>query len=198
MDLHPSRLVAVLFAACAIAATSCGGDSGSLLGAPPEGELMALPDDGPGSGSVPVLDVDGFVAVSANVATAGQPTPEQFAAAKAAGYGTIINVRTATEGAGDEQALVEAAGLRYVHLPIRGSDLCARHADALADAVVEAGGQPVLVHGSSGNRAGALWAVYRARHFGASPDAALAAGERAGLTNRKLRRFVERLLRQGL
>ena len=55
-----------------------------------------------------------------SVATAGQPTAEQFPAIKAAGFETIVNLALAdSPGAIDnEDALVRQLGLEYVHIPV--------------------------------------------------------------------------------
>lgn len=115
------------------------------------------------------------------VTTAGQPTAAAFAAAAAAGYRAVIDLRGAQEVRGlDEQATVEGLGMSYTTLPVEGgAGVTYRNAAAL-DRLLGELPRPVLIHCSSGNRAGALLAL-RAKLNGADNDVALALGVSAGL-----------------
>ena len=77
-----------------------------------------------------------------NVITAGQPSPADFEALKAAGVTHVINLRPATEDAGfDQAALMQKLGLDYMVIPVAGADdLNADTARAL-DAAEETRGQ---------------------------------------------------------
>ena len=114
--------------------------------------------------------------------TSAQPGVTDWSRLHALGVNTVINLRPAAEMAGrDERAEVRDAGLGYVSLPIAGADaITAENARALADAIASSQGK-VLVHCSSGNRAGALLAL-AAQAQGMRPENALALGKTAGLT----------------
>lgn len=117
------------------------------------------------------------------LAISGQPTDGDLAAAKAAGYRTVVNFRDpGEEGYVDERAAVEALGLRYVAIPVKGHGIDASHADALDPVLSDAGAGPALLHCRSGTRATMAWTVWLARHGGLSPDDAIVYGERAGLS----------------
>lgn len=126
----------------------------------------------------------------ADVATAGQPSPEQLRAAKAHGLRRIVNLRPHSEPIGfDEAAVAAELGIDYVNIPVAGpGDLSADKARALDAALRDAGG-PVLVHCASSNRVGALFAL-RAQQQGQSAEAALEVGRAAGL------RAMEPVVRQ--
>ncbi|MEL7187283.1 MAG: sulfur transferase domain-containing protein [Pseudomonadota bacterium] len=116
-----------------------------------------------------------------DVISAGQPdeaTVEQYAAA---GYKTVIDLRTAGEDRGmDEPAVVAAAGMKYVSLPVSRSDITFEKAKQL-DALLGSEEGPVVLHCGSGNRVGALMAL-RASLKGKSDDEALQVGREFGLT----------------
>ncbi len=126
---------------------------------------------------------DDFMHPRADLLTAGQPAATAWAGLHQRGVTTVINLRTAGEMAGrDEAAAVAAAGMHYIHLPVAGAgDIDAAHADKLWQEIERAPGR-VLVHCASGNRVGALLAIGAARHGGMSPAEALAFGKKAGLT----------------
>jgi len=116
------------------------------------------------------------------ITSAGQPTSEQFTAAAAEGFKTVIDLRPASEDHGlDEKATVEKLGMKYIVLPVSGGkDITYANAAALDKLLGEAKG-PVLLHCASGNRAGALLAL-RAKLKGADDEAALALGVASGVT----------------
>jgi len=122
----------------------------------------------------------------AGVLTGGQPSQEQIAAAGAAGYKTVINLRPDTEpGFEWEPAAVKAAGMSYVSIPVAGAaGLTKDNVTKLDAALKEAAAKgPVLMHCASGNRDGAMLALRAAWIEGKDPAAALAFGKASGLTH---------------
>ena len=117
------------------------------------------------------------------VYTAGQPAAGDWAALAGGGVRTVIDLRTPGELKDrDERAEVEAAGMRYVALPIAGHEgVTEDNAKTLVDMIAAADG-PVLVHCASGNRAGGLLALALAAQ-GMPAAAALEAGRAAGMTS---------------
>lgn len=120
--------------------------------------------------------------------TAGQPGPQDWASVAARGVTTVVNLRTAKEMEGrDEAAEVQASGMRYVAIPVDGVDgIDDASAASLQEALRVAAG-PVLVHCSSGNRAGGLLALMAARHEGLPAEQAIALGRAAGMASAEAR-----------
>jgi uncharacterized protein (TIGR01244 family) len=121
----------------------------------------------------------------AGVLSGGQPTQEQVAAAGAAGCKTVINLRPETEpGFAWEPEAVRAAGMAYVSIPVAGAAGLTRENVARFDAALEEATArgPVILHCSSGNRAGALLALRAAWLEGKDPATALEYGRASGLT----------------
>lgn len=162
-----TSLVAVALVACGGAAPRA--EEPVASDAPVEGgSALALPNQG--------QPEDG-------VTTGGVPTADDLAAAAAAGYTLVVDLRTETEaGQPDERAAVEGLGMRYESIPVAGADgVTPENAARLDEALAGAGG-PAIVHCASGNRAGALMAL-RAFAAGASVEDALAVGRSAGLAS---------------
>jgi len=128
------------------------------------------------------------------ITSAGQPTADQLAAAKAAGYKTVVNLRPASEDPSfDEAAKAEELGLGYVPIPISGpADLTEENAAKLLATLRDPGKMPMLVHCASSNRVGGLLAVGNAKLEGAAADDALKLGLAAGLS--KLEPAVRQIL----
>lgn len=120
--------------------------------------------------------------------TAGQPAAGDWQAIAARGVTTVVNLRTASELQGrDEAAEVRAAGMRYVEIPVAGADgITDANAGLLRNALASAEG-PVLVHCASANRAGGLLALAEARYGDAAPEQAIALGRKAGMASTEAR-----------
>ena len=123
----------------------------------------------------------GLHAPMPGVYTSAQPGAGDWMRLPALGIGTVINLRPRDEmPARDEAAEVRNAGLAYIEIPVTGADaITADNARVLWQALRGARGD-VLVHCSTGNRAGALLAL--AAHADGMPAGdALAFGKAAGL-----------------
>lgn len=130
-----------------------------------------------GSDEVPLRAVDDGLLAS------GQPPASQWTSIRARGVTTVINLRPADEMAGRDEALeVAVAGMAYRQLGIDGAQDLTEANAARIHAWIEAAPGPVLLHCSSGNRAGALLAVIAKRN-GMPIEAALELGRRAGMTH---------------
>lgn len=126
-----------------------------------------------------VSEVKNYNRATSQIATSGV-IGEGVSALAANGFKTIIDLRTEAEGTHEEQLAVEAAGMRYVNIPVTGAGINAEQLAAFTKAI-EATETPVLVHCASGNRAGALWATYRMSK-GVAPAIALEEGRTAGMS----------------
>ena len=116
------------------------------------------------------------------ITTAGQPDAGAFKVFADAGYVAVIDIRTAGEDRGlDEAAVVQGLGMDYLQMPVGGRDgITYENAEKL-DQLIELYDEPVLVHCGSANRVGALFALNVFRETG-DLDKALEAGRAAGLT----------------
>lgn len=149
-----------------------------------------------GSGP-PAVSAARFRAVDAGVAISGKPSDDALREAAAQGYRTVVDLRMDEESKdpGEEGKLVASLGMRYVRVPVARGSLEAEQADSLAAAIAPEGSEPVLIHCASGQRAGALWGLYLAKHRGRTPEEALAVADAVG-TGRDMRSALERCLRE--
>jgi len=128
------------------------------------------------TGAVPepvILSTEGlfqakFVSVGDDMYIAGQPTEKALRQLREKGVTTIVNLRMPEEMARvgfDEAALAKELGIRYVHIPMRGSKenpYGPNELDAFAAAMASAEGK-VLLHCTIAWRASHLWAAYLIR-----------------------------------
>ena len=134
-----------------------------------------------------VPTIQGYHRVSDQLATAGQPDEATLAQLKALGFRTVVNLRRTSEDpiVEKEKDLVEAAGLRYVSVPLTPATLTGADVDKVVAALAEPDAGPVLLHCHTGNRAGGVWAVIAAR--GGEPwEQAVEEGRHAGLASTEM------------
>ncbi|HSK03173.1 MAG TPA: sulfur transferase domain-containing protein, partial [Kofleriaceae bacterium] len=126
------------------------------------------------------------------VVTGGQPTEEQLQQAKASGVKIVVNLRTKGEKGEipDQAEKVAALGMKYVHMPIESKEwkgLDEDNARKLAELLAEG---PMLVHCTSGERVGALFALKAFYVDKQSTDEALEVGKAHGLSVEKVKKAV--------
>lgn len=130
------------------------------------------------------LDITGrfqaaFASVGDDMFIGGQPTEFALRELKAKGVTTVVNLRMPQEMEQvgfDEAALVKELGMRYVHIPMRGSaenPYGPKELDTFAAAMKSADGK-VLLHCTVAWRASHLWAAYLIRERKMPVEQALA------------------------
>ena len=131
----------------------------------------AAPADGRG-GSAAVTNlssirIDNFGQVDAGLYRGAQPEGRDYADLKALGVKTIVNL-TSDDAEANEQAMAEAAGLRYVSIPMNTHDVpTAAQLAQFLGIVNDAASQPIFVHCVGGrHRTGVMTAAYRMTHEG--------------------------------
>jgi uncharacterized protein (TIGR01244 family) len=135
-------------------------------------------------GRVPAeTDIPNYRVIAPDLAAAGQPTPEALRKLKQQGFRTIVNLRAASEpGVAEEKEIVESQGLRYVHVPMTAATFSLDDAKAVARVLDDEAAGPILLHCSSSNRVGGVWAVILAMR-GRSLEQAETEGRTAGLSS---------------
>jgi uncharacterized protein (TIGR01244 family) len=109
-----------------------------------------------------------FVSVGDDMFIGGQPTEKALRELKAKGVTTVVNLRMPEEMARvgfDEAALVKELGMKYVHIPMRGTadhPYGPKELDSFAAAMASAD-HKVLLHCTVAWRASHLWAAYLIR-----------------------------------
>ena len=132
----------------------------------------------------PDIDLPNAVTLFDSILIGGQPTQDHLREAADRGYQTVVNLRPPGEFTDwDQEALVSELGMQYENIPVAGeADITEENARQLADILDNDDNHPILMHCSSGNRVGALFAA-RAHYLNdEDPDVALEQGREAGLT----------------
>jgi uncharacterized protein (TIGR01244 family) len=120
-----------------------------------------------------------FVSVGDDMFIGGQPTEKAVRDLRAKGVTTIVNLRMPEEMSRvgfDEAALAKELGIKYVHIPMRGTPenpYGPKQLDTFSEAMASADGK-VLLHCTVAWRASHLWAAYLIRERHVPAEAAVA------------------------
>lgn len=166
-----------LFLILTIAVVGCQQAETETPAPAPSTEIVAeAPADAPALLPKQKAPMDGII-------TGGQPSPNDLAALRDAGYKTVLNMRKLDEqGVGNEAEVVEGLGMSYISLPIAGAPgLTKENVEAFA-AALEGAEYPLAVHCGSGNRVGAMFALKAFWLDGKNSDEALQIGLDSGMT----------------
>ena len=119
--------------------------------------------------------------------TGGQPTEQQLKAFKAAGGEVVLDNRDPMEQRGfDEPAVVRAAGLEYISLPIVHGAVTTDTMKRMYAAVKKLEGRKALLHCSSGNRTSAALIPYLMIEEQVDEETAVETAMKGGLRSAEL------------
>lgn len=108
-------------------------------------------------------DILNFVQIRDRLATAGQPTIEQFTQVKNAGYAIVINLAVPTsEGAiANEREIVENLGMQYFHIPVIWEEPTIADFEQFSNIMQTYRDQSIFVHCAKNMRVSAFVYLYR-------------------------------------
>lgn len=131
-----------------------------------------------------------------NLHISRQPDKKGFTKAADSGIGVVIDTRVPGELRWDEQAAVEATGMRYYNVPIarKGESLDAEALERITAIVRNHGDEQILMHCGSGNRVSAWLATHLVADHGLDEEEAIAIARRTGLTSAGLEERVRTYL----
>lgn len=107
-----------------------------------------------------------FVQINDRLATAGQPTIEQFSEIKNAGYKVVINLALPTSAGAipNERELVESLGMQYFHIPVAWESPTIEDFNQFATVMNTHANQSIFVHCAMNMRVSAFVYLYRRSH----------------------------------
>src|SRR5690349_5097352 len=144
--------------------------------------VLSIPAWAANTSAVEAAGIPNFHQVNEHIYRGGQPTDEGWTSLANLGVKTVIDLRREDEHSGGaEKQAVEAAGMRYVNVPMNGIVAPEEEDVAKVLAVLDSN-QPVFVHCKEGkDRTGTVIAVYRMGHDGWQNRAALKEAESYGM-----------------
>ena len=115
-----------------------------------------------------------FRAFGPKLATAGQPTEEQFESIQAAGFRAVINLAlpTSDNAISHEGSVVTRLGMAYVHIPVDFRAPTSKDFQTFSLLMEAFADRPVFVHCAANMRVSAFVFLYRVLHLGVAAEEA--------------------------
>lgn len=113
-----------------------------------------------------IEDIFNFLKISDSIATAGQPTVDQFSGISKLGYQVVVNLALpeSLNALSDEQAVVEAQGMYYVHIPVIWDNPTLEDLKCFFTVMETNADKNVFVHCAANMRVSAFMYLYRVIH----------------------------------
>ena len=121
-----------------------------------------------------VMDIFNFAPINERISTSGQPTLEQFEAARDEGYAAVINLAPSDENnaLAGEKDLLASLGIDYYHIPMVWNDPKPEQFTSFCAAMEKVGNKKVLIHCIANYRVSAVFSSYAIKKLGWSPERA--------------------------
>jgi protein tyrosine phosphatase (PTP) superfamily phosphohydrolase (DUF442 family) len=116
-----------------------------------------------------------FIRIGDSVGTGGQPTQEQFEAARGEGYQAVVNLAPSNaenHALADEDRVVGSLGMAYHHIPVEWASPTLEHFNAFVKTMESLKDKKVLVHCAANFRVTMFYALYATRNEGWSEQQA--------------------------
>jgi uncharacterized protein (TIGR01244 family) len=127
--------------------------------------------------------------ISDRIVLAGQPQPADWSNLVRRGFNTVINIRSDPDKAALQARAAEAAGLRYIYLPLPAYELGPEHLATFNEVINRAGYGKILFHCRTATRTGLLWLLKRTSYDGWSQAQAEAELRAAGYDDEAIETF---------
>jgi protein tyrosine phosphatase (PTP) superfamily phosphohydrolase (DUF442 family) len=113
-------------------------------------------------------NITNYRRVNDQISTGGQPTEEQFRAAAAEGFKTVINLATINPrySLEDEAGLVKSLGMTYYHIPVEWEQPQASDFAAFEEVLLQLPASKTLIHCAANFRVTAFYSLYAMKHLG--------------------------------
>ncbi|PPS41549.1 protein tyrosine phosphatase family protein [Chroococcidiopsis sp. TS-821] len=142
------------------------------------------------------MEIYNFLQLSDSIATAGQPTAQQFADIKADGYEVVVNLAlpTSTNAIANEQKIVEDLGMNYIHIPVIWEKPTLEDIERFFNVMQANADKKVFVHCAMNMRVSAFMYLYRIIHKQTSVEEAKKDLQQIWQPNDTWQQFIDKVI----
>jgi protein tyrosine phosphatase (PTP) superfamily phosphohydrolase (DUF442 family) len=121
-----------------------------------------------------LTDIYNFRLINEHLGTAGQPSEEQFAAIRQAGFDAVVNLAmpTSDNALPNEGSIVSSLGMTYVHIPVNFAAPAESDFAAFSRVLDAFSNRRVFVHCAANMRVSAFVFLYRVLRMGVAVEEA--------------------------
>jgi protein tyrosine phosphatase (PTP) superfamily phosphohydrolase (DUF442 family) len=143
-----------------------------------------------------IEDIYNFLQLSDRIATAGQPTIDQYPTIATAGYQVVINLalKESANALENEDAIATNLGLAYIHIPVIWDRPTNDNFEEFMIAMAAHSERKIFVHCAANMRVSAFMYLYRQIHDGTNEATARQDMVKIWTPNDVWQTFIERIL----
>ena len=136
-----------------------------------------------------------YLKISDKIATAGQPSVEQFSHIKEAGYQVVVNLalKDSSNALRNEKEIVENEGMQYFHIPVIWENPTEDNLQEFIQVMKTNVNQKIFVHCAANKRVSAFIYLYRSSQEGVSDEAAKKDLHQIWIPNETWQQFIQDL-----
>ncbi|NJL78606.1 MAG: phosphatase [Richelia sp. RM2_1_2] len=140
-----------------------------------------------------------YLKISDKIATAGQPSLEDFPHIKQAGYQVVVNLalKDSSTALTNEQDIVEAQGMQYVHIPVIWENPKQENFQDFIQIIKINADQKVFVHCVANKRVSAFIYLYRRCIEGMDDQTAKQDLHKIWIPNQVWQQFIQEVVNRG-
>ncbi len=143
-----------------------------------------------------IEDIYNFLKISDSIATAGQPTAEQFLSISESGYQVVVNLALpeSLNALPDEQVIVEAQGMQYFHIPVIWENPSLEDIKRFFTVMETNADKNLFVHCAANMRVSAFMYLYRLIHENISEKEAKKDLQQIWVPNKIWQKFITQVI----
>jgi protein tyrosine phosphatase (PTP) superfamily phosphohydrolase (DUF442 family) len=143
-----------------------------------------------------IEDIYNFLQLSSQIATAGQPTLQQYPAIATAGYQVVINLalKESANALENEDAIATNLGLEYIHIPVIWDTPTIEDFQEFGRVMDEKLEHKIFIHCAANKRVSAFMYLYRQIHQGVDEVTARQDLVRIWTPNEVWQIYIDRIL----
>ncbi len=134
-----------------------------------------------------------YLKISDKLATAGQPSVEEFSHIKQAGYQLVINLalKDSSNALANEKEIVETQGMQYVHIPVIWENPTEENLQDFIQVMKTNADKKVFVHCAANKRVSTFIYLYRRYQEGVTDEVAKKDLDRIWIPNQTWQQFIQ-------
>lgn len=134
-----------------------------------------------------------YLKISDKIATAGQPSVEQFSYIKEAGYQVVINLalKDSSNALPNEKEIVETQGMQYIHIPVIWENPTEDKLQEFIRVMKANVDKKIFVHCAANKRVSAFIYLYRRFQEGIDDEAAKNDLHQIWIPNQVWQQFIQ-------
>ncbi len=139
-----------------------------------------------------------YLKISDKIATAGQPSSEEFLHLKQAGYQVVINLalEDSSNALPKEQEIVESQGMQYIHIPVIWEKPTEENLQEFIQVMKANADKKIFVHCAANKRVSAFIYLYRRTQEGIGDEAAKNDLHQIWIPNQTWQQFIQDVVNQ--